>query len=77
MCKERFTYASNTADQESRPWRFAMRLEQTLAIDACQHYARCIGGVSAPPPELCGGSSAFESLRNLLAFREETNHNGR
>src|SRR5882672_4617138 len=54
--KERFTYAYNTADQESRPWRFEMRLEQKLAIDACQHYPRCIGGVGASPPELCGGS---------------------
>jgi hypothetical protein len=64
--KERFTYAYNTADQESRPWRFEMRLEQKLAIDACQHYPRCIGGVGASPPELCGGSIAFESLRDLF-----------
>src|SRR5215510_14988077 len=49
--KERFTYTYNTADQESRPWRFAIRLEQKLTMDARQHYPRCIGGVGAPPPE--------------------------
>src|SRR5215475_3232320 len=38
--KEHFTYAYNTADQESRPWRFEIRLEQKLAVDACQHYPR-------------------------------------
>jgi len=64
--KERFTYAYNTTDQDSRPWRFELRLEQKLAVDARQHYPRCIGGVGAPPPELCGGSIAFESLRDLF-----------
>ena len=64
--KERFTYTYNTADQESSPWRFELRLEQKLAVDARQHYPRCIGGVGAPPPELCGGSIAFESLRDLF-----------
>src|SRR5262249_2525658 len=64
--KERFTYAYNTAEQESRPWRFALRLEQKVAIDARQHYPHCIDGVGAPPPELCGGPSAFESLRDLF-----------
>ena len=62
--KERFTYAYNTTEQESRPWRCEIRLEQKLAIDARQHYPRCIGGVGAPPPELCGGPLAFESLRD-------------
>jgi hypothetical protein len=66
--KERFTYAYNIADQESRPWQFAIRLEQKLAIDACQHYPCCIGGVGAPPPELCGGPFAFESLRDLFTL---------
>ena len=64
--KERFTYTYNTADQESRPWRFEIRLEQKLVMDGRQHYPRCIGGVGAPPPELCGGSLAFESLRDLF-----------
>ena len=64
--KERFTYAYNIADQESRPWRFELRLEQKLAIDVRQHYPRCIGGVGTPPPELCGGPIAFESLRDLF-----------
>jgi len=64
--KERFTYTYNTVDQESRSWRFAIRLEQKLAVDARQHYPRCIGGVGAPPPELCGGPIAFESLRDLF-----------
>lgn|GEM_PF-1913327 len=64
--KEPFTYTYNTADHESRPWRFAIRLEQKLAVDARQHYPRCIGGVGAPPPELCGGPIAFESLRALF-----------
>jgi hypothetical protein len=64
--KERFTYAYNTTDQESRPWRFEIRLEQKLAMDVRQHYPRCIGGVGAPPPELCGGPIAFESLRDLF-----------
>ena len=64
--KERFTYTYNTTDQESRPWQFAIRLEQKLAMDERQQYPRCIGGVGAPPPELCGGSIAFESLRDLF-----------
>jgi hypothetical protein len=64
--KERFTYAYNIADQESRPWRFEIRLEQKLGMAAHQHYPRCIGGVGAPPPELCGGPIAFESLRGLF-----------
>jgi Plasmid pRiA4b ORF-3-like protein len=64
--KERFTYAYNTADQQGRPWQFAIRLEQKLAMDARQTYPRCIGGVGAPPPELCGGAIAFESLRALF-----------
>jgi hypothetical protein len=64
--KERFTYTYNTAEQEGRPWQFAMRLEQKLAMDVRQHYPRCIGGVGASPPELCGGSIAFESLRDLF-----------
>jgi hypothetical protein len=64
--KERFTYAYNIADQESRPWRFAIRLEQKVAMDARQHYPRCSGGVGAPPPELCGGPIAFESFRDLF-----------
>jgi len=64
--KERFTYTYNTTDQESRPWRFEIRLEQKLAMDVRQHHPRCIGGVGAPPPELCGGSIAFERLRDLL-----------
>src|SRR5262245_58067459 len=64
--KARFTYAYNSADQESRPWRFEIRLEQKVAIDARQHYPHCIGGVGAPPPELCGGSIAFEGLRDLF-----------
>ncbi len=64
--KERFSYTYNTTDQESRPWQFAIRLEQKLAMDVRQHYPRCIGGVGAPPPELCGGPIAFESLRDLF-----------
>ena len=64
--KERFAYIYNTAERESRPWRFEVRLEQTLALDGRQHYPRCIGGVGAPPPELCGGPIAFESLRDLF-----------
>jgi hypothetical protein len=64
--KERFTYAYNIADQESRPWRFEIRLEQKVAMNARQHYPRCISGVGAPPPELCGGPIAFESLRDLF-----------
>ena len=64
--KERFTYTYNTAEQESRPWRFAIHLEQKLNIDARQHYPRCIGSVGAPPPELSGGPIAFESLRDLF-----------
>jgi Plasmid pRiA4b ORF-3-like protein len=64
--KERFTYVYNIADQESRPWRFELRLEQKVAMDTRQHYPRCIGGLGAPPPELCGGSIAFESLRDLF-----------
>jgi len=64
--KERFTYAYNIADQESRPWRFEIRLEQKLALDAHQRYPRCIGGVGAPPPELCGGPIALESLQDLF-----------
>jgi pRiA4b ORF-3-like protein len=75
--KERFTY--NTAEQEGRPWQFAMRLEQKLAMDVRQYYPRCIGGVGAPPPELCGGSIAFESLRDLftpayITWRTEEMH---
>jgi hypothetical protein len=64
--KERFTYTYNTIEQESRPWQFAIRLEQKLALDVRQHYPRCIGGVGAPPPELCGGPIAFESLQDLF-----------
>jgi hypothetical protein len=64
--KERFSYTYNTTDQESRPWQFAIRLEQKFALDVRQHYPRCIGGVGAPPPELCGGAVAFESLRDLF-----------
>ncbi len=64
--KERFTYAYNIADQQSHPWRFEIRLDQKVAMDARQHYPRCIGGVGAPPPELCGGPIAFESLRDLF-----------
>ena len=64
--KECFTYAYNLADQESRPWRFELRLEQKVAIDARQYYPRCIGGVGAAPPELCGGPIAFESFRDLF-----------
>jgi hypothetical protein len=64
--KERFTYTYNIADQENRPWRFEIRLEQKAAMDSRQHYPRCIGGVGAAPPELCGGSIAFESLRDLF-----------
>jgi hypothetical protein len=64
--KERFTYAYNIADQESRPWRFEIRLEQKLALDARQRYPRCIGGVGAPPPDLCGGPIAFASLQDLF-----------
>ena len=61
--KERFTYTYNIADQESRPWRCELRLEQKVAIDVRQHYPR---GIGAPPPELCGGPIAFESLRDLF-----------
>jgi Plasmid pRiA4b ORF-3-like protein len=64
--KERFIYEYNSADQQSRPWRFEIRLEQKLAREGRQHYPRCIGGVGAPPPELCGGPVAFESLRDLF-----------
>jgi hypothetical protein len=64
--KERFIYAYNIAEQESRPWRFEIRLERKMTMDVRQHYPRCIGGVGAPPPELCGGSIAFESLRDLF-----------
>jgi hypothetical protein len=64
--KERFTYVYNTTDQESRPWRCEIRLEQKIAMDVRQHYPRCIGGAAAPPPELCGGAIAFESLRDLF-----------
>ncbi len=64
--KERFTYTDNTAEQESRSWQLAIRLEQKLAMDVRQQYPRCIGGVGAPPPELCGGPIAFESLRDLF-----------
>jgi hypothetical protein len=64
--KERFIYTYNTTEHESRPWQFAIRLEQKLALDVRQHYPRCIGGVGAPPPELCGGPIAFESLRDLF-----------
>jgi len=64
--KECFTYEYNIADQHSRPWRFVIRLEQKMTMKACQHYPRCIGGVGTPPPELCGGSVAFESLRDLF-----------
>src|SRR5215813_5719868 len=32
--KERFTYAYNIADQDSRPWQFEIRLEQKVAMDA-------------------------------------------
>jgi|SRR5215813_1694595 len=63
---ERFTYTYNAAEQEGRPWRFEIRLEQKLAMDIRQHYPRCIGGVGAPPPELCGGPIAFESLQDLF-----------
>jgi len=35
-------------------------------MDVRQHYPRCIGGVGTPPPELCGGPIAFESLRDLF-----------
>ena len=74
--KERFTYTYNTTEQEGRPWQFAIRLEQKLAMDVRQHYPRCIGGVGAPPPELCGGPLAFESLRDVftpayVAWRKE------
>ena len=64
--KERFTYAYNIADQESRPWRFELRLEQKVAMDTRHHYPRCIDSVGDPPPELCGGPIAFESLRDLF-----------
>ena len=64
--KERLTYAYNIADQESRPWRFEIRLEQKLAVAVHQHYPCCIGGVGAPPPERCGGPVAFESLRDVF-----------
>ena len=64
--KERFTYEYNITDQQSGPWRFDIRLEQKLAVEAHQRYPRCIGGVGVPPPELCGGPVAFESLRDLF-----------
>jgi hypothetical protein len=64
--KERFTYTYNNTEQESRPWQFAIRLEQKLVLDARQHYPRCIGGVGASPPERCGGPIAFERLRDLF-----------
>jgi Plasmid pRiA4b ORF-3-like protein len=64
--KERFTYEYNIADAQSRPWRFEIRLEQKLRVEAHQRYPRCIGGVGASPPEACGGPIAFESLRELF-----------
>src|SRR5262247_2263416 len=39
--KERFTYAYNIAEQESRPWRFEIRLEQKLLLATHQRYPRC------------------------------------
>src|SRR5215510_13502409 len=36
--KERFTYTYNTAEQEGRPWRFEIRLEQQLAMGFCRVY---------------------------------------
>jgi Plasmid pRiA4b ORF-3-like protein len=50
----------------ARAWRFEIRLEQKLVMEARQRYPRCIGGVSAPPPELCGGPVAFGSLRDVF-----------
>jgi len=64
--KERSIYTYNTAEQEGRPWRFELRLEQKLTMDVRQYYPRCIGSVGAPPPERYGGSIAFESLRDLF-----------
>src|SRR5262245_41911045 len=60
---ERFTYTYNTAEQEGRPWRFEIRLEQKLDMDVRQPYPRCIDGVGAPPPELCGGPIALVMLQ--------------
>ena len=38
--KERFAYIYNTTEQESRPWRFAIRLEQKFALDVRQQYLK-------------------------------------
>src|SRR5262249_43818860 len=64
---ERFTYTYNAAEQEGRPWRFEIRLEQKLAMDIRQHYPRCIGGGGGPPPQPCGGALSFFSPPGLFS----------
>ncbi|MGH9628976.1 MAG: plasmid pRiA4b ORF-3 family protein [Bryobacteraceae bacterium] len=64
--KERFTYDEENTAGMSRPWRFQIRLEKKLPKEERGHYPRCIGGSGAPPPEDCGGTIAFENLRDLF-----------
>lgn len=63
---DRFTYASDLAAQEGRPGRCELRLAPKLALAVGRHPPRCLGGLGAPPPDLCGGAVALERLRGRL-----------
>ncbi len=62
--KEKFVYEYNFLDH----WKIEIRLEKKLSEDVKKSYPVCIAGKRSGPPEDCGGSRAFMTLKDKYSL---------